>query len=53
MRAVVIYLVIAALSALAAYIIRANSRIISNFLLLVSVAFVLILLISIIVEQIS
>tara|TARA_X000000950_G_C13895722_1_gene652698 strand:+ start:115 stop:276 length:162 start_codon:yes stop_codon:yes gene_type:complete len=53
MKAVIIYLVIATLSALAAYIIRANSRVISNFLLLISVSFILILLISIVVEQIA
>ncbi len=52
MKAVIIYLVIATLSALAAYIIRANSRVISNLLLLISVSFILILLISIVVEQI-
>ncbi len=51
MRAVIIYLVIATLSALAAYIIRANSRIISNLLLLVSVSFILILIVSIVAEQ--
>lgn len=38
MRAIVLYLAIAALFALAAYIIRGNSQIISNLLLLAAVA---------------
>lgn len=53
MKAVVLYLAVATLSALAAYIIRANNRIISNFLFLLSVSFIIILLASIIIEQLS
>jgi len=51
MRAVVLYLAVAALSALAAYIIRANSRVVSNILLFISLVSLSILGISIFVEQ--
>ena len=51
MRAIVLYLALAALSALAAYIIRANNKLISNLLLFLSLVFMSILMISIIVEQ--
>ena len=51
MRAIVLYLALAALSALAAYIIRTNNKLISNLLLFLSLVFVSILAISIIVEQ--
>ncbi len=51
MRAIVLYLAIAALTALAAYIIRSNSKTISNILLLLSITCLCILGISIIVEQ--
>ncbi len=51
MRAVVLYLAVAALSALAAYIIRGNSKIVSNILLFISLVSISILGISIFVEQ--
>lgn len=51
MRAVVLYLAVAALSALAAYIIRANSKLVSNILLFISLVSLSILGISIFVEQ--
>ena len=51
MRAIVLYLALAALTALAAYIIRANNKLISNLLLFLALVFVCILLISIIIEQ--
>ena len=50
MRAVVLYLAIAALAALAGYIIRGNSRLVSDILFLIAVAFVCILGISIFIE---
>ncbi len=53
MRAIVLYLAAAALTALAAYIIRANSRTISNMLLFVSLVCLCILGVSIIIEQID
>jgi len=53
MRAIVLYLAAAALAALAAYIIRANSRAISNILLFISVACLCILGVSIIIEQVD
>lgn len=51
MRAVAIYLIIAVLTALAAYIIRANNRWISDILLVIAVACLCILGISIFIEQ--
>ena len=51
MRAVVIYLALATLAALAAYIIRANSRWISDILLVIAIACLCILGISIFIEQ--
>ena len=51
MRAVAIYLALAILAALAAYIIRANSRWASDILLVISVACLCILGISIFIEQ--
>lgn len=51
MRAVVLYLAIAALCALAAYIIRANSRITSNLLLFASLVCLALLGVSIVIEQ--
>ena len=51
MRAIVLYLAISALTALAAYIIRANNKLVSNALLLVSIISLSILLVSIIIEQ--
>ncbi|MEM8843753.1 MAG: hypothetical protein AAGB35_01810 [Pseudomonadota bacterium] len=51
MRAIVIYLAVAALAALAAYIIRSNNKLISNALLIVSAISLCILFISIIIEQ--
>ena len=51
MRAVILYLAVAVLSALAAYIIRTNSRVISNILLFVSLVSLAILGISIVIEQ--
>lgn len=51
MRAVVIYLALAALIGLAAYIIRSNSRLISDILLVLAVACLCILGISIFIEQ--
>jgi hypothetical protein len=51
MRAIVLYLAAAALAALAAYIIRGNSRVISNILLFVSVACICVLGVSIVIEQ--
>ncbi len=51
MRAVVMYLALAALAALAAYIIRGNSRLVSDILLVLSIAFLCILGISIFIEQ--
>jgi hypothetical protein len=51
MRAVVLYLALAVLAALAGYIIRTNSRWISDVLFIVSIAFLLILGISILIEK--
>lgn len=51
MRAVVLYLALAVLAALAGYIIRTNSRWISDVLFIVSIAFLLILGISILMEK--
>lgn len=51
MRAVAIYLALAILAALAAYIIRANSRWISDILLVIAAAALCILGISIFIEQ--
>jgi|TARA_B110000977_G_scaffold61288_2_gene83264 hypothetical protein len=50
MRAIVIYFAIAALALLAAYIIRGNSRFISNALLIISAAFLVILGIAVIID---
>lgn len=50
MRAVVLYFALAALAALAGYIIRSNSRWISDLLFLVAIAFLVILGLSIILE---
>jgi hypothetical protein len=50
MRAIVIYFAIAALALLAAYIIRANSRLISNALLILSAAFLIILGLAVVME---
>jgi len=52
MKAIILYLTIATLSALAAYIIRSNNRWISNFLLLLSASFLIILFGSIIIEEV-
>lgn len=52
MKAIVLYLAVAILSALAAYIIRSNNRWISNFLFLLSVSFLIILFGSIIIEEV-
>ncbi len=51
MRAIVMYLALAALAALAAYIIRTNSKVFSNILLFVSLVFLCILVLSILIEQ--
>jgi len=51
MRAVILYTAIAVLCALAAYIIRGNSRIASNILLFASLVSFAILGISIVIEQ--
>ena len=51
MRAIVLYVAISLLAALAAYIIRANNKLVSNALLLVSIISMCIILLSIIVEQ--
>lgn len=51
MRAIVLYLAVAALAALAAYIIRANSKAVSNILLFVSLACLCVLGVSIVIEQ--
>ena len=48
MRAIVIYFAIAALALLAAYIIRGNSRFVSNALLIISAAFLVILAIAVV-----
>lgn len=53
MRAIVLYLAIAALAALAAYIIRANSKTISNILLFIALISLCILGVSIIIEQVD
>lgn len=52
MRAIVLYLAAAALAALAAYIIRANSKLISNILLFVSLICLCVLGVSIMIEQV-
>lgn len=51
MRAIVLYLAVAALAALAAYIIRANSKAVSNILLFVSLVCLCVLGVSIVIEQ--
>lgn len=51
MRAVAIYLALAVLAALAAYIIRANSKWISDILLVIAAASLCILGLSIFIEQ--
>jgi hypothetical protein len=51
MRAIVLYLALAALTALAAYIIRANSKTISNILLFISLVCLCVLGVSIVIEQ--
>ena len=51
MRAIVLYLAVAALAALAAYIIRANSRVISDILLFISLVCLCVLGVSIVIEQ--
>tara|TARA_R110002096_G_scaffold67198_5_gene163029 strand:- start:924 stop:1085 length:162 start_codon:yes stop_codon:yes gene_type:complete len=51
MRAIVLYFAVAALAALAAYIIRANSKVISNILLFVSLVCLCVLGVSIVIEQ--
>lgn len=51
MRVVLLYLAVAALTALAAYIIRSNSRIASNLLLIISLISLSILVLSILIEQ--
>ena len=53
MRAIVLYLAIAALAALAAYIIRANSKSVSNILLFVSLICLCVLGVSIVIEQLG
>lgn len=50
MRAVVLYLALALMAALAGYILRSNSRWISDVLFIIAIAFLLILGISIIIE---
>ena len=51
MRAIVLYVAVAALAALAAYIIRSNSKVISNLLLFLSLVCLCVLAVSIVIEQ--